>query len=588
MLRSCLVMATVAYEDGHLKTQQELFQVILSNDYLASKNIMDDTNSDTKQKLAALGMFQFQMYPQPVKYTERAPLKSTKIKVSMQHALFDGWSFRLIMQELEKCYLGKPVTPLPPFRRFIEYLDRQNVGKEREEEANFWKKKLLGSVVTNLVTWPAGHEPVTDATVSFVSEQPFCFTWPGQTYEPDSAKTMATVTSATLAQTAWAILMGAYANTDDVLFGVVTSGRDTPVPGVIDMAGPTMAIVPSRVIALLYQHSGILRICRDFAGMTDVPSVLLVVQSVNMNVVGFTVGLEQGHKNENGDSDVSYYHWRVVSHLDRVHPYALVVECWIPSCRDFSGLKLMAHHDSSLITGSQASRVLEQFCHIIMSLNSLIGNKPLSDSVLRIGDVAIASPSDIMFLRRLNATIPPSTERCLHELFVDSRKAYPTSIAVDGWDVKFTYAALDELSDRFAQRLMSYGVQAESKVLVFSPKSAWVVVALLAVLKAGGAFVTLEPTHPDSRLQDVIRISGASVALADPSLIQRLEGLTQSESKRRGAMDRERFAQHHPELPLATSRTSYSQAVLREFLKEWRFNTEPFARVSPPERVKTP
>ncbi|KAK2025337.1 acetyl-CoA synthetase-like protein, partial [Colletotrichum zoysiae] len=125
--------------------------------------------------------------------------------------------------------------------------------------------------------------------------------------------------------------------------------------------------------------------------------------------------------------------------------------------------------------------------------------------------------------------MPPPVERCLHEVFAESRRAYPDSIAVDGWDAKFTYGVLDGLSNRLAERLIAHGVEAESKVLIFSPKSAWVVVALLAVLKAGGAFVTLEPAHPDSRLREVIRVSGASVALAQPFLIQRLSDLTRSE-----------------------------------------------------------
>ncbi|KAK6222204.1 non-ribosomal peptide synthetase [Colletotrichum tabaci] len=535
MLRSCLVLTTEKDGRGWARGKRHrLLQVVLCDSYLESERTVGGTQSEAARRLAALGMAWFQIEsgssPTKSEQTRATRQSSTKMTLRLHHALFDGWAMRLVLQELRTCYLGEPITPPPPFRRFVEYLDRLDLGQGGEEARQFWHDKLSGSSPTEMVVCPAGHEPTTDATASFVSEKPLLTPGSRVNRELDSATTAATtVTTATVVHTAWAMLMGAYAATDDVLFAVITSGRDAPVPGVLDMAGPTMAAVPSRVVldrdmpveklleqvardsqaVLPYQHSGISRICLDYAGITRVPQVLLLVQPSNVDVVGFSANSKQNQTEEADDAGKSAFDWRVTSHVDVVHPYALVVECWTLRGRpgsDSSQLRFTAHYDSRLFTEMQAGRLLEQLSHLVMTLTAHLEKRdPSSDAIMRVGDVAMASPRDMGFLQQL-------TRLSLLPLNAVSM------------------ISLDELSNKLAQKLVSRGVGAESKVLVFSPKSAWVVVGLLAILKAGGAFVPLEPAHPDSRLQDITRISGASVALAHPSLVPRLKELVRSKS----------------------------------------------------------
>lgn len=398
---------------------------------------------------------------------------------------------RLVLQELKKCWLDEPITPPPPFRRFIEYLD-ECAAKSREEARKFWHNMLLGSSPTKIVACPVGHEPATDATVSFVSERPLFSPGPGRDRESDWATTAAAITMATVVQTAWALLLGAYSATDDVLFGLITSGRDSGVPGVLDMAGPTMAAIPSRVVvdrdvpveklleqvardsqtSLPYQHSGISQICRDYAGMTSLPQVLLLVQSSDLDVVGFGGDLKSGQTDGISHPGTLGCAWRVVSHVDCVHPYALVVECSIPRRRsgsDSSQLRLVAHYDSRLFARTQPVRLLEQLSHVIMTLNAHLEERKLcSHTVTSVGDIAMVGPGDISLLRKLNATIPPPVERCLHQMLADSLRTHANAVAVDGWDAKFTYTRVDELSNKLAQRLISRGVEAEVGLVITS------------------------------------------------------------------------------------------------------------------------
>ncbi|KAF4585843.1 Amino acid adenylation [Ophiocordyceps camponoti-floridani] len=91
----------------------------------------------------------------------------------------------------------------------------------------------------------------------------------------------------------------------------------------------------------------------------------------------------------------------------------------------------------------------------------------------------------------------------------------PTSPAIHAWDGILTYGELDVLSSRLARLLVRPGPEIGPEVLVpvCFEKSAWTSVAVLAVLKAGAAFVLLDPALPEARLRAVVDVSGAPLAL---------------------------------------------------------------------------
>ena len=114
-----------------------------------------------------------------------------------------------------------------------------------------------------------------------------------------------------------------------------------------------------------------------------------------------------------------------------------------------------------------------------------------------------------------NQTPPEQVNKCLHTIIEARVAANPTADAVCAWDGNLTYAQLDDVSSRIARHLNNLGVGPEVAVLVCLERSKWTPVALLAVLKAGGAFVPLDPKMPPKRMQEVARRAGATIALTD-------------------------------------------------------------------------
>ena len=110
----------------------------------------------------------------------------------------------------------------------------------------------------------------------------------------------------------------------------------------------------------------------------------------------------------------------------------------------------------------------------------------------------ICSDADINCLFQWNSVSGdeiPSTH-CIHHIISQKCATQQDSIAVSAWDGEFTYAELDSLSSALAIRLQHLGVHPETFVPLVFEKSKWAVISLLGVLKAGGAYFFLNPSHP--------------------------------------------------------------------------------------------
>ncbi|KAH9997471.1 putative nonribosomal peptide synthase [Xylariaceae sp. FL0662B] len=106
---------------------------------------------------------------------------------------------------------------------------------------------------------------------------------------------------------------------------------------------------------------------------------------------------------------------------------------------------------------------------------------------------------------------------CLHQLFHESVRAVPHAPAVQGWDGSLTYAELDMLSSNVARNLMRTGLRNGQYVPFSFEKSIWMVVALLGILKAGGALVPIDPSQPRARAQEIVREMHANVIVTSAS-----------------------------------------------------------------------
>ncbi|KAM4058623.1 AMP-binding enzyme [Hirsutella rhossiliensis] len=106
-----------------------------------------------------------------------------------------------------------------------------------------------------------------------------------------------------------------------------------------------------------------------------------------------------------------------------------------------------------------------------------------------------------------------AVKQCIHDVISHQARARPNAPALCAWDGELTYGELDDLSSRLAGHIAGLGVGPEVVVPLCFEKSLWTTVAMLGVLKAGGAFVLLDPGLPERRLEKLCQQMHATIAI---------------------------------------------------------------------------
>ncbi|MEU5772163.1 amino acid adenylation domain-containing protein [Streptomyces venezuelae] len=156
-------------------------------------------------------------------------------------------------------------------------------------------------------------------------------------------------------------------------------------------------------------------------------------------------------------------------------------------------------HDTAQSLADRLARVLEQVA---------------AEPNLRLSEIDLLAPAERMrIVRRWNDTATDVPEASVPELFEGCASRAPGAVAVRCGETSLTYGELEVRANRLARYLVALGVGPELRVGLCLPRGVVMVVAELAVWKAGGAFVPLDPEYPPDRLGYVLADSGASVVL---------------------------------------------------------------------------
>src|SRR6185312_64777 len=116
--------------------------------------------------------------------------------------------------------------------------------------------------------------------------------------------------------------------------------------------------------------------------------------------------------------------------------------------------------------------------------------------------------------------VPYPGQRCVHELFEDQVSRTPQALAVTCQDRTLTYAELNVRANRLAHYLRERGVGPDQRVGLCVRRDIPMVVAMLAIMKAGGAYVALDPSYPRQRLAYLVADSAPVLLLTDAASSQ--------------------------------------------------------------------
>ncbi|WP_343693610.1 amino acid adenylation domain-containing protein [Chitinophaga sp.] len=179
------------------------------------------------------------------------------------------------------------------------------------------------------------------------------------------------------------------------------------------------------------------------------------------------------------------------------------------------GLEMWVEYNTDLFSKSVVSDFIHHFGNII---NIVTTQPDLSLSVIPY--LTVEEKTKLLQFSGKDILTPLPIEDTLVSLFMDQVRARPVAVALIFRDKEFTFSDLDEWSSKLASYLVSHGgVVPGDLVGVSLHRSEWLIFSLLAVLKAGAAYVPVDPSHPAERKDFIVKDSDVKV-LIDEAFIQ--------------------------------------------------------------------
>jgi amino acid adenylation domain-containing protein/non-ribosomal peptide synthase protein (TIGR01720 family) len=451
---------------------------------------------------------------------------------SYHHILIDAWCMSLMLVELMANYkalsLGqlRPQLPAPRFQSYIAWLQKQ----DKDAAKQFWQRYLHGMTESTpfnvdklLLDAEKGKASVADAIV-FLSAQ--------NTKKLNAMAQQYRVTPNTFVQAAWAVMLSRYSGRGEVVFGVTVSGRPPELPGSEDMLGVFINTLPLRVavdMALPVAEflSGLLR--QNIELRQYEYSQLVQIQSWS-EIPREQPLFESLLVFENYPVDPSLRSnesaLNIVDVATRTHTNYPLNGMVIPGER----LHLQITYHTNRFETAAVERMLGHFRNL---LEGMIANPEQ-----RICEIPLLAEEERrLMLQQWNRTVHAYPEPCDTITQFESVAARkPDAVAVAYLEKQLTYGELNKRVNRVAHALMSEGADPEMLIALFSERGIDYLVMMLGAFKAGMAYLPFDPSHPDGRIAQVLKESGAAWVLTCESNFDRASDLADRAGETAGAV----------------------------------------------------
>ncbi|WP_253888107.1 non-ribosomal peptide synthetase [Actinokineospora diospyrosa] len=463
------------------------------------------------------------------------------VVLSHHHLLLDGWSMSMVIRELVRAYrarlVGEPVDTSagPPFRRYVDWLDQQDT----ERAAAFWRDRLSGW--TGRTPLPHArdqhgqeqhsqeqraqqqrtqqqHAQEREAAADRIGELAVTFSGPRAVALRERARAEG-LTLNSIVRGLWGLLLARYGDRDDVVFGSTYSGRPPELPEVDTTIGLFINTLPVRLRVrggaalgewlrevqwdLLelqeHQHCSL----PDIRAWSGAPAGQALFDTI---VVGQNQPAAEAHDPDTG--------LRISSHdavIDAGYPLVL---------------RVVEHGaDVELVLRYQHARFDEAAVRRVGGHLDAVLTAFVTDPAQLVDDVDLVTAREFGSWPVFGAEVPePVAGATVHGLIEATARRVPDAVAVRGGDQELTFAELNTRANRLANHLRERGVGAETLVGVCAHRTPELLVSLLGVLKAGGAYLPLAPDNPAERLGAIIADAGLGYVVVDDDLRELVAG----------------------------------------------------------------
>ncbi|HEX8276433.1 MAG TPA: amino acid adenylation domain-containing protein, partial [Longimicrobiaceae bacterium] len=459
------------------------------------------------------------------------------------HVTGDHESVEVLQEEIS-AYLRGLESELPAPLPFRNYVAQARLGVSREEHERFFRG-MLGDVEEP--TAPFGLLDVLGEGRG-IGEAQLAVAGDLGARLRRRARALG-VSAASLCHLAWAQVLARLSGREDVVFGTLLFGRMQGGEGTDRVMGPFINTLPVRIgvgeegveaavrrthalLADLMRHEhASLALAQRCSGV-EAPAPLFT-SLLNYRYSGRTTRSQEAGQPRAGGRDI-----RAQERTN--YPVALSVD-------DLG-------EEFSLGAQVAAPAEAERVCRMMHTALERLVEALEAAPGRAVGSIDVLPEAERrQVVEEWNRTgVESPSAACIHELFAAQAERTPEALAVVSGEDTLTYGELDTRADRLARRLVGLGAGLEVRVGVCMERSAGMVVAMLAVLRAGAAYLPLDPAYPAERLAYMLADSGARVLVTQAAL----RGLLPAEGVRTVLVDGSGSAEYEVRSTLHTAESA--------------------------------
>lgn len=421
--------------------------------------------------------------------------------LSYHHASCDGWSLGILLRDLARAYQGLPLLPTPSFSHFVGY----DAARSKEEAKEYWQRYL------------DGYNPVFISSCNLSAAGPAKMATLVLELKAISAESLSSFIytrrfmPATIFQAALLLIMSKMTMANDIVIGVVVSGRDLEIDSATEMVGNFLNTIPLRTFidrsidtdtwlervhqcsteSIKHDHLSlqeILRHCQIHPSLFE--TVLIFENQANLDQ------LSHGHLKLEA----------IEGHEYSEVPLTVILE------HTTKGLRITFKFNELLLTKIQAESMLYHYASIVMDiLSSKDSIKDLGQSQ-RYPEFSAAEHSVMQLKTQWKAKVHDET---LVSMLDKTAKKFPSSVAIETHNESMTYSTLDAESNRTRDFLREACIGSGHTVPILFDHSIDMIISIIGILKAGAAYCPIDTGAPELRVTELVRKVDAIYILGD-------------------------------------------------------------------------